>query len=566
MNAKIKKEKAVSATKIFSLGGIEEIGKNTYCIEHEDEIIIVDCGIKFANDELLGIDGIVPNYSYLVKNSKKIKALFITHGHEDHIGGVPYLLSAVDCPVIYAPLIASELIKKKLSDFKNVKVPEIITYYDETEVKTNHFNVSFCRVSHSIPDSFAIFIRTPNGGVLHTGDYRIDFCLEGEQVDLHKLAKFGEQGVTVLMTETTNSEVPGFSTSEMEIYKEVDNILSNVTGRVFFTTFASNLSRIENVIALAINHGRKICLLGRAIETNVEIARKINYLLLNDSDFISPKALSSHPNDKEIMIICTGSQGEEMAALNVIASNRHAWIGGFKPTDTIIFSSNPIPGNWASVQHLINKLYKHGVNILENGPKYKLHASGHATAQEQQLIIQLTKPKYLIPIHGEYKMLKAIQKTASNLFFDPEKVVFMKNGQIAILKDGSLTATSEFVDVTPCFVESHDANGTSAKLINDRQIISEEGIVSVTIVVKDNEKKVMSLPNILTRGCFYACKSVPLLKKISYSIKAAIEEQWNKEKNLNDKQISLISQNICNYYIWRNKKRNPMIISSILHL
>ncbi|KJH42127.1 hypothetical protein DICVIV_11884 [Dictyocaulus viviparus] len=317
-----KTDKAI--TRIFSLGGIEEVDKNTYCIEHDDEMIIIDCGMKFANDELLGIDGIVPSYEYLSKNSKKLKAIFISHGHEDHIGGIPYLLLAVDCPVIYATLIASELIKKKLNDFKNLKkMPEIITYYDDTEIKTKHFHVSFCRVSHSIPDSFAVFVQTPNGGILHTGDYRVDFCLEGEQIDLHKLAKIGEQGVGVLMSETTNSEISGFSSSETEIYQEIDNILPNASGRVFFTIFASNLSRINRMIALAINHGRKICLLGRAIENNVEIARKIGYLELKDSDFIAAKSLVTL-QDNAIMIICTGSQGEEMAALNVIASNRHA--------------------------------------------------------------------------------------------------------------------------------------------------------------------------------------------------------------------------------------------------
>lgn len=555
-------------TKIFALGGLEEIGKNMYGIEYKDDLIIIDCGIKFADNELLGIDGIIANFTYLHENAHKIKAVFITHGHEDHIGGIPYLLKEFNIPVIYAPKMASEFILRKLQEHKDAKPTKIEVYTDDTVVKTKHFKIDFYRVNHSIPDSFGICVQTPNGNIVESGDFRFDFQAKGEEFNLQKVAEIASRKVALFLSETTNAEIPGFSSSEENIYANINKIIKEAIGRVILTTFASNTTRINKVIEIALSLGRKICLLGKSMEANVAISRKVGYINMSDTDLVSSRDIKKYP-DENIMILCTGSQGEELAALNMMARGKHPWVS-LKPTDTLIMSSNPIPGNYADVEYLINDLSKYGVNVFENSSNFKLHASGHATKQELQLMLKLLKPKYLLPIHGEFKMFRSVQKAAEEVGFDKENVVIVKNGDILHLVQGELFYTDQCFVADPVYIEGSKTSKSSAQVLKERQILSEDGIVTVILTINQELHEVNNIPIIVTRGCFFAKESGSFITKMSYAIRQAVNEELKKYKNhakkINQNLISKICKNIVSYYAWRNKRRNPYIITLIQEL
>lgn len=549
-------------TKIFAFGGLEEVGKNMYGIEYDDELIIVDCGIKFSSVELLGIDGIVPNFAYAKANQHKIKALVITHGHEDHIGGIPYLLREVSVPVIYAPLMATKLIEKKLHEHHNLNQYKIVSYNDKSEFSTKHFKIDFYRVCHSIPDAFGVCVQTPNGNIVESGDYRFDFNAGNEELDIHKVVEISRRGIDLFMTETTNAEIPGFSSSEKEIYDNIKNIIKNANGRVILSTFASNVTRISEVIQIAIQHGRKICLLGKSMDNNVSISRDVGYINLKDDDIVESRYVEQHP-DNEIMIFCTGSQGEELAALNMLASGRHPWIQ-LKKTDSIIMSSNPIPGNYAAVERLLNELSKEeGISIYENSPTLKLHASGHATMQEIQLMLSLLRPKYLFPIHGEYKMFTSLKRIAKKCGFDPENVALHKNGQIVYLIDRELYYTKETIDAEPLFIEGKSVSPNVKRIMNTRQVLSEEGIFAITVVIDKATKQIKTLPKLKSSGCFYLKESHGLMTKIAYEIKTNANEYLAKNQNYSEHELKKIIHESCRFYIWRNKHRNPLVVSNI---
>lgn len=555
-------------TKIFALGGLEEIGKNMYGIEYKDDLIIIDCGIKFADNELLGIDGIIANFTYLHENAHKIKAVFITHGHEDHIGGIPYLLKEFNIPVIYAPKMASEFILRKLQEHKDAKPTKIEVYTDDTVVKTKYFKIDFYRVNHSIPDSFGICVQTPNGNIVESGDFRFDFQAKGEEFNLQKVAEIASRKVALFLSETTNAEIPGFSSSEENIYANINKIIKEAIGRVILTTFASNTTRINKVIEIALSLGRKICLLGKSMEANVAISRKVGYINMSDTDLVSSRDIKKYP-DENIMILCTGSQGEELAALNMMSRGKHPWVS-LKPTDTLIMSSNPIPGNYADVEYLINDLSKYGVNVFENSSNFKLHASGHATKQELQLMLKLLKPKYLLPIHGEFKMFRSVQKAAEEVGFDKENVVIVKNGDILHLVQGELFYTDQCFVADPVYIEGSKTSKSSAQVLKERQILSEDGIVTVILTINQELHEVNNIPIIVTRGCFFAKESGSFITKMSYAIRQAVNEELKKHKNHakknNQNLISKICKNIVSYYVWRNKRRNPYIITLIQEL
>ena len=554
-------------TKVYAFGGLDEIGKNMYGIEYKDEILVIDCGIKFAHEELLGIDGIVANFEYLKKNVDKLKAVVITHGHEDHIGGIPYLLKEIEVPVIYAPKIAAEFINRKLQEHKNIKPTNVVVYDDFSEFKTKYFTIDFYRVNHSIPDSFGVCVQTPNGNIVESGDYRFDFASQNEELDMQKVVEISNRGVDLFMTETTNAEVSGFSPSEKGIYKNINKIISDAPGRVIMTTFASNTTRINEVIEIALNKGRKICLLGKSMEANVTTSRKVGYINIKDTDLISPRELKKY-EDENIIIFCTGSQGEELAALNVMALGKHSWVS-LKPTDTIIMSSNPIPGNYANVEHLLNELSKHGVIIFENSPQFRLHASGHATCQELQLMLRLINPKYVMPIHGEYKMFQKIKKIASEVGIDNENIVISKNGDMLYLIDHELYYSDQFFNAEPVYIEGHAASNNSAKILKERKILSEDGIFTIILLLNKNKTDIANLPIIITRGCFFAKESAPLITKMTHVIKQAIKEELKKQsekKFFDESSLSDVACNIANHYIWRNKRRNPLIKTIIHHM
>lgn len=555
------------STYIYALGGLEEIGKNTYVIEHDNDLIIVDIGIKFTNETFLGVNGMLANYEVLLEKQDKVKALVITHGHEDHIGAIVHFLRKIKVPKIIAPKLPLELIKKKLSEHKDVQPPELIAYDDDCTFTIGSIDIDFFRVCHSIPDSFAVCFNTPNGRIVETGDFRFDFATDGDQTDLMKLMSIGQRQIDVLLCESTSSEVPGFSESEKYIIQNIIDYIKSARGRVFVSTFASNLTRIEAIIVAAINMNKKVVILGKSMEANVKISRRLGYLKTKDSDFIQAKDMKDFP-DNEILVILTGSQGEPTAALNVMAQGKHSKVS-LKPGDTIILSSNPIPGNFAQVEDMINLLYRLGVIVYENTPEKKIHASGHATRSEQQLMIKGINAKYLVPIHGEYKMLKTLKKNAIDIGYNPDNVIIVRNGDVLELNNHVLTVSDVRHQYEPIYVNGKEVNNKTNELLHERDQISSDGIVNLVIPYNLSKKHVGN-PNLSTRGCFYAKDCMHLTHKISYTIKSEltnfIKEHLDWQENALENEMKVKAIEIAKQNIWKAKKKNPVITCDVINL
>ncbi|MDO5108753.1 MAG: ribonuclease J, partial [Erysipelotrichaceae bacterium] len=412
-------------TLVYALGGLGEIGKNMYCFEHDNEIVIVDCGVKFPEEDLLGVDYVIPDYSYLAKNHDKVKALIITHGHEDHIGGIPFFLRSVRLKEIYAPRFAKALIEKKLEEHRLSRSCKVIEINSDSRVRTEHFNIGFFDTVHSIPDSLGVLINTPNGRIVETGDFKFDLTPVGRNSDYQKMAFMGQTGVTLLMSDSTNSSVPGFSISERQVALAINEQMRKTPGRLLVSTFASNVLRLNQILEAAVSCGRKVAVFGRSMENVCEIGRRNGVINIPASSFISGNELNTLPPNK-ICIVCTGSQGEPMAALSRIANGTHRFIK-IIPGDTVLFSSSPIPGNGVSVGGVINQLTRVGANVVTNSPLTSFHTTGHAPQEEQKLMLNLIKPKFFMPNHGEYKMLVQHSQTAQLTGIEPERCLICSN-------------------------------------------------------------------------------------------------------------------------------------------
>ena len=395
--------KKTNDTKIIILGGLGEVGKNMYCVMHDDEILIIDAGISFPDAGLLGIDYVLPDFTFLKQNQSKIKALLITHGHEDHIGAIPFIVQSLDIPAIYAPNQAKELIALKLQD-RNIRFDNLFAYDDKTVLNFEHFQVEFFRTTHSIPDSHGILIKTPDGNIVTTGDFKFDFTPIGPIADLHKMARIGEEGVDVLISDSTNALNEGISPSEAKVDNALNDIFDkHITQRIIIATFASNIYRLKHIIETCYNHGRKLCVFGRSMENNIKISIQGGYI--DHPDILIEPEEANNLKPQEVTILCTGSQGEPLAALSRIANSTHKQIK-LRPDDVVVFSSSAIPGNAMSIGNTINKLYLQGVQVYTTESLSDLHTSGHANMEELKLMIRLIKPKYLMPFHGDYRMLK----------------------------------------------------------------------------------------------------------------------------------------------------------------
>lgn len=548
-------------TKVFALGGLEEIGKNTYAIEYADEIIMIDAGVKFPDASMLGVSAVIPDYSYLKENEKKIKALFITHGHEDHIGGIHYLIKQVNIPVIFAPPLAAALIRDRLKENKLTDAVVVKEYQVDDVWKTANFRVTYAALNHSIPDAFGILVETPNGNIFSTGDYKFDWAPLGHYAELNKLAMMGDQGIELLMADSTNAEVEGYTPGERGIIDNIDKLFLKAKGRIFITTFASNVHRIQYIIEASHKYGRKIVILGRSIERIIKIIRQMGHLKISEKEFIKPTDVDKYPAN-ELTIITTGSQGEPMAALSRIANNKHQQIS-VVPGDTIIFSSSAIPGNKADVERLVNRLTRIGATVIENSPTNRIHTSGHASQEEQKLLFTLLRPNYFLPMHGEFRMLKKHVETAESVNLEKGHGFVLANGDQLELLNGKATIGKR-IDADAVYVDGKDTTGQASNVIRERDILSRDGLMAVVVSIDSQTNKLLSQPKIISRGSFYVRDSGNIIGESINIVTNAILEVLKGPKPTFGAIKQAIKSSL-SPYIFKTKRRNPLIIPVILN-
>ncbi len=550
--------KFTSPIQIFALGGLGEVGKNTYCFESERSLILVDAGVRFPEANLPGVDYVIPDYTYLRNNRNKIKALFITHGHEDHIGGIPFLIRTVNIPVIYAPRLAAALIRHKLEDARIKDNVKIVEYDSDTAVHIDDsFTVSFFRVTHSIPDSFGICIDTPEGRIIDTGDFKIDLTPVGPNFELSKLARLGSEGVSLLLSDSTNAEIEGYTPSERNVRSGVEEIFDKAPGRIIVSTFSSNINRIQQVVEVAVEHKRKICILGRSMETVVGIARDYGYIKIPDASIISDDNIRNYKNS-EICILCTGSQGEAMAALSRIANGDHKNVH-INPGDTIVFSSNPIPGNGALVDRLVNNLVKQGADVKTNGLAFSLHSSGHPSRQELRLMLKIVNPKFFMPAHGEYRMLKLHGEVAKELGMKEENIFICGNGDVLQLKDHTVTRGGH-ISAEDIYIDGNDLDGLTSGVLHDREILKNEGLVVVLLSM--SKKGEEALPPIVYARGFASGEKTHLMRHTQMHADEAFKNALARKASLGE--IKGIVKSEVSKYIYRKTERTPVIIPLIL--
>ena len=546
--------------KIIPLGGLREIGKNMTAIEYDDEIIIIDCGMTFPEDEMLGIDIVIPDISYLLKNEHKVKGILLTHGHEDHIGSVPYFLKKIKVP-IYATKLTLGLLENKLREhlIENVQL-NIIEPSQSIEI--GKYEIEFIRTTHSIPDSVAMAIHTPVGTIVHTGDFKIDFTpIDGKVTDLHKLARLGEDGVLVLMADSTNVERPGYTMSEKNVGNAFNNIFGTAKQRIIIATFASNVYRIQQIIDSAVLFNRKIVVSGRSMVNVVHVASELGYLNIPDGTLIDIRDMKDYPDDK-VVVITTGSQGEPMSALTRIAASTHRQVQ-LMPGDLVIISATPIPGNEKTVSNVINQLFEKGADVVYESLA-DVHVSGHACQEELKLMHSLLKPKYFIPAHGEYRHLRRHSILAQELGMDKENIFIAKNGSVIEFTSDSGKITGN-VPSGNILVDGLGVGDVGNMVLKDRKQLSSDGLIVVIAYVNKEDKSIYTSPYIVSRGFVYVKESENLMNEVKQVVKNSLIE-CEKENIEEWSRIKSSIRNSLSRFLYSKIDRQPMILPIIMEV
>ena len=542
--------------KIIPLGGLEQIGMNITAFEYEDSIIVVDCGLSFPDDEMLGIDLVIPDVTYLKENASKVKGLVITHGHEDHIGAIPYVLKELNIP-IYATKLTMGIIEHKLKEHNLMRSTKTKVVRYGQSINLGCFRIEFIRVNHSIADASALAIYTPAGVIVHTGDFKIDYTpVFGEVTDLQRFAELGKKGVLALMADSTNVERPGFTMSERTVGKTIDGLFAeNKENRIIVATFASNVDRVQQIINSAVKYGRKVVIEGRSMVNIITTAQELGYINIPDNTLIDIEQIKNYTNDK-IVLITTGSQGETMAALSRMAASVHKKIS-IVPGDTVIFSSHPIPGNEKAVSKVINELVRKGANVVFQDT----HVSGHACQEEIKLIYALTKPMYAIPVHGEFRHLKTHAKLAMDMGVEKDNVLILSSGEVLELSKES----AKVVGNVPCqgiLVDGLGVGDVGNIVLRDRQLLSQNGLLIVVVTLEKYSNQLIAGPDIVSRGFVYVRESETLMDDAKMVVQDALDECLRK--NITDwGRIKTAIKDSLGEFLWKRTKRNPMILPII---
>ena len=547
------KKENVGSVKVIPLGGLEQIGMNITAIEYDDSIVVVDCGLSFPEEEMLGIDLIIPDVTYLKENIDKVKAFVITHGHEDHIGAIPYVLKEVNVP-IYATRLTMGLIESKLKEHNMLReVKRKVVRYGQS-VTLGDFRVEFIRTNHSIADAAALAIFSPAGILVHTGDFKVDYTpVNGEPIDLQRFAELGKKGVLALMCDSTNALRPGFTMSERTVGSTFDKIFNdNKNSRIIIATFASNVDRVQQIINAAVAYGRKVCVEGRSMVNIIDVAEDLGYLHIPDGTLIETETMKNY-TPEQIVLITTGSQGESMAALSRMAANLHRKVS-IQPGDWVVFSSTPIPGNEKSVARVGTK----GAKVIFQDT----HVSGHACQEEIKLVYSLLKPKYAIPVHGEYRHLIAQKEVAMSLGYDKEDVIIAKSGDVIELSDEKAAIVGK-VHTGAILVDGLGVGDVGNIVLRDRQNLAENGIIIVVLTLEKYTGQLVAGPDIVTRGFVYVREAEELLDEaraiVTDSVLRCLDKNitdWSKIKNIIKDDLS--------EYLWKKMKRNPVILPIIM--